>query len=60
MAEQQHHHHHHHHKDADSSFKRKRLKAIERRKMFERVLKIVVMAIAVIMVIALILAYTIG
>lgn len=62
MAEQQHHHHHHHHhhKDAASSFKRKSLKAMERRKMIERVLKIEVTIIAILMVIALVLAYTIG
>ena len=61
MAEQEHqHHHHHHHKDGSTNFKRKSLRAIERRKMFERVLKIVVMVIAVLMVVAAILAYTIG
>lgn len=62
MSEQQHHHHHHHHhkKDGASIFKQKSLAAIERRKLFEKILKISVMALAVIMAILVVLAYTIG
>ena len=60
MSEQQHHHHHHHKKDGASLFKQKSLAAIERRKFFEKVLKISVIALAVIMAILVVLAYTIG
>ena len=61
MSEQQHHHHHHHHKkDGASIFKQKSLAAIERRKLFEKILKIFVAALAVIMAILVVLAYTIG
>ena len=60
MSEQQHHHHHHHEKDGASLFKQKSLAAIERRKFFEQVLKISVVALAVIMAILVVLAYTIG
>ena len=60
MSEQQHHHHHHHHKkDGASLFKQKSLAAIERRKLFEKILKISVAALAVIMALV-VLAYTIG
>ena len=58
--QQQQHHHHHHRKDSATIFKEKSLRAIELRRFFEKWLKIIVMAIAVIMVILLILAYTIG
>ena len=60
QEQQHHHHHHHHHRDAATAFKRKSLKAIERRKVIERVLKIVVLTIAVLMFIAVVLAYTVG
>ena len=60
MEQQQHHHHHHHRKDSATIFKEKSLRAIELRRFFEKWLKIFVMAIAAIMVILLILAYTIG
>ena len=60
MSEQQHHHHHHHKKDGASIFKQKSLAAIERRKLFEKILKISVMVLAVIMAILVVLAYTIG
>ena len=59
--EQQHHHHHHHHKkDGASRFKQKSLAAIERRKLIEKVLKIAVVVLAILMAIAVLLAYTIG
>ena len=60
MSEQQHHHHHHHKKDGAGLFKQKSLAAIERRKLFEKILKISVAALAVIMAILVVLAYTIG
>ena len=57
----EHHHHTHHHKqDGASLFKQKSLAAIERRKLFEKILKISVAALAVIMAILVVLAYTIG
>jgi len=59
--EQQHHHHHHHHKkDGASRFKQKSLAAIERRKLIEKVLKIAVVVLAILMAIAVVLVYTIG
>ncbi len=60
MAEQQHHHHHHHHHKPDGAtlFKRKSLAWIKRRKVIERVLKKTLFVIAVIMVIAVIVVYT--
>ena len=62
MSEQQHHHHHHHHhrKDSATIFKEKSLRAIELRRLFEKWLKVIVIALAIVMVILLILAYTVG
>ena len=64
MAEQQQHHHHHHshsHKpDEATLFKRKSLAWIQRRKLIERVLKRIVIVIAIIMVLAVIGVYTFG
>ena len=62
MAEHQHTHHHgsHHKKDGASLFKQRSLAAIERRRILEKVLKITVVALAVIMAIAVVVAYTIG
>lgn len=61
-TEEQHHHHHHHHhkKDGATIFKQKSLAAIERRKLIEKVLKIAVLVLAILMAIAVMLAYTIG
>ena len=60
-TEEQHHHHHHHHKkDGATRFKQKSLAAIERRKLIEKVLKIAVVVLAILMAIAVMLAYTIG
>ncbi len=56
----EHHHHRHHKKDSATIFKEKNLRAIEVRKKVEVWLKYIVMAIAVIMVICVFLAYTIG
>jgi len=56
----EHHHHHHHRKDSATIFKEKSLRAIELRRLFEKWLKIAVIVLAIVMVILLILAYTIG
>lgn len=57
----EHHHHHHHHKmDGASKFKRKSLLAIERKKFIAKWLKRTVVALAIIMGILVVLAYTIG
>ena len=56
----EHHHHHHHKKDGASLFKQKSLAAIENRKMIERILKIGAVALAFIMAILVVLAYTLG
>ncbi len=56
----EHHHHHHHKKDGASTFKQKSLKAIERRKLIEKLLKIGVAALAIVMAVLVFLAYTIG
>ena len=53
-------HHHHHHRDSASIFKEKSLRAIELRRLFEKYLKIVVVALAIIMVALVLFAYTIG
>ena len=55
-----HHHHHHHKKDGSSLFKQKSLAAIERRKLFEKILKISMIVLAVIMAIAVVFVYTVG
>ena len=55
-----HHHHHHHRKDSATIFKEKSLQAIELRRLLEKWLKIAVIVLAIVMVILLILAYTIG
>ena len=61
MSESHHHHHHHHgHKPDDASlFKQKSLKAIQRRKLIEKILKIATVIIAIIMAIAVVLVYTV-
>ena len=55
-----HHHHHHHKKDGSSSFKQKSLAAIQRRKLIEKVLKISLVVLAIIMGLAVVIVYTIG
>jgi cell division protein FtsL len=60
MAEHHHHHHHHQtHQDGATMFKLKSLKAIQRRKMIEKVLKAIVTVIAILMGIAVVIVYTI-
>lgn len=58
--EHAHHHHHHHKKDGSSLFKQKSLAAIQRRKLFEKIIKISLIVLAILMAIAVVLAYTIG
>lgn len=58
---QHHHHHHHHHRiDAASKFKIDSLNSIKRRKQMAKWGLRILMAIAVIMGILVVLAYTIG
>ena len=58
--EHTHHHHHHHKKDGSSLFKQKSLAAIQRRKLFEKIINISLIVLAILMAIAVVLAYTIG
>lgn len=55
-----HHHHHHHKKDGSSLFKQRSLASIRRRKILEKVLKITLMVIAVLMACAVVFVYTVG
>ena len=52
--------HRHHRKDSATLFQERSLRAIKLRHLFERCLKAIVIAIAVIMVTLLILAYTVS
>lgn len=54
------HHHHHHKKDGASSFKQRSLATIERKRIIERVLKIALVIIALIMALAVVFVYTVG
>ena len=58
MAE--HKHHHHHHKDSATIFKERSLNAIVLRRKLEKWLKIIVMALALLMVLATLYVYTLG
>ena len=53
-------HHHHHKKDGASRFRDRSLNAIHIRRQIEKYLKITLAVLAVIMVIAVLLVYTIG
>ena len=55
MAEQ-HHHHHHHKLDSSSQFKRDSLNSIVFRKRFEKVLKIVLVVLAILMAIGVVVS----
>ena len=57
---EQHHHHHHHKKDGASLFKQRSLASIRRKKIIEKVLKISMIILAIIMAIAVMVVYTIG
>ena len=54
------HHHHHHHKDGASRFKERSLNAIVIRKNLEKWGKIVLLCVAILMVIAVCVVYTIS
>ena len=58
MAEQQQHHHHHHHHELDgaSEFKRDSLNSIVFRKWFEKILKIVLIVVAILMAIGVVVS----
>lgn len=55
-----HHQHHHHHMDSASKFKRDSLKSIERRKTIAKWLLRAMLALAIILGLAVVAAYTIG
>ena len=52
--------HSHHHRDGSSSFKRRSLASIQRKKIMEKILKIALVIVAIIMAIAVVVVYTIG
>lgn len=52
--------HHHHHRDGASLFKQQSLASIQRKKIIEKVLKMALTIIAILMAIAVVLVYTIG
>ena len=54
MSEENHHHHHHHKKDGASLFKQRSLRAIETRKKVEKILKVTLVIIAILMGLAVI------
>jgi cell division protein FtsL len=56
----EHHHHHHHKKDGASLFKQRSLASIRRKKIIEKVLKISMIILAIIMAIAVMVVYTVG
>ena len=60
MSTEHTHHHHHKKKDGASAFKYKSLAAIERRKTFTKIFKIILIAVAILMAIAVCVAYTVG
>ena len=60
MSETHHHHHHHHHMDGASEFKRKSLLSIRRRKIIEKWGFRILLAIAAVLALAVVAAYTIG
>ena len=58
MSEQEYHHHHHSHKkDSATVFKERSLQAIANRKVIEKAIKTVLVIIAVLMAIAVVVAY---
>ena len=58
MSEQEHHHYHHSHKkDSATVFKERSLQAIANRKVIEKAIKTVLVIIAVLMAIAVVVAY---
>ena len=57
MAEEHHHHPHHHKKDGDSLFKQRSLQAIETRKRVEKVLKVSLVVLAIVMALAVVASH---
>ena len=57
MAEEHHHHHHHHKKDGASLFKQRSLHAIETRKRVEKVLKVSLVVLAIVMALAVVASH---
>ncbi len=57
MAEEHHHHHHHHKKDGASLFKQRSLQAIETRKRVEKVLKVFLVVLAIVMALAVVASH---
>lgn len=55
-----HHHHHHHRKDFATLFKERNLRAIQRNRQFDKWLKLVLLAVAIIMAIAVFYVYKIA
>lgn len=53
-------HHHHHKKDGASLFKQHSLANIHRKKVLEKVLKITLIVIAILMALAVLFVYTLG
>lgn len=62
MSEQHHHEHshHHHHDDYASQFKKKSLQSIAFRRQLDKWLKIGLLALAIIMMLLVVLAYLFG
>ena len=56
----EHHHHHHHKKDGASLFKQRSLAYIQRKKVIEKVLKITLIIIALLMALGVVFVYTLG
>ena len=54
------HHHHHHHKDGASRFKERSLNAIVFRRRLEKWGKIALLVVAIIMILAVCVVYTMG
>jgi hypothetical protein len=59
-GQEQHHHHHQHSKDGSTIYKERTLRNIALRKKIENILKIAMIALAAIMGLAVVAAYTIG
>lgn len=57
MAEEHHHHHHHHKKDGASLFKQRSLQAIETRKRVEKVLKVSLVVLGIVMALAVVASH---
>ena len=57
MAEEHHHHHHHHKKDGASLFKQRSLQAIGTRRRVEKVLKVSLVVLAIVMALAVVASH---